>query len=371
MRATKAYINLKNIHHNIDVIQNHISSGVSILTVIKANAYGHGAVEIARELRNSGVDFLGVAFAEEAAELRESGDNGEIIMIVPGRKQDIALLLNYDIQTSVFNLDTLKYYSDYALSQGKKIKVHLYINTGMNRDGIRPESAVEFMKVADNYHGVEFIGLMTHYASSDFRERTFALKQLEKFNYAYEELNKAGYSFQYVHSANSGAIANIPESYSNMVRMGISVYGMMPEEELLDEIPLKPALELKSEVIAVQEIREGETAGYSFQFFIHDSKGTRIAIIPMGYGDGYPRCLSNKAQCLIGGKRYPIVGTICMDQILVEVYDDDIKMGDEVVLIGKQGKEYISVYELANFANTIPYEITTSISKRVPRILID
>ena len=370
MRATKAYINLKNIEHNINTIRKHIPDS-EILTVIKANAYGHGAVEIARELRRVGVSCLGVAFVEEAMELRNSGDMGNIVMIVPGRKEDIALLLNYRIETSVYDMNVLKYYSTFAASQGQKIKAHLFINTGMNRDGIRPEKAVEFMREAESLEGVEFVGLMTHYASSDYRERTFALEQLRRFNYAYEELTKAGYKFQYVHSANSGAIANIPESYSTMIRMGISVYGLMPEEELLDEIPLKPALELKSEVIATQEIREGEYAGYSFQFFVHEGKGTHIAIVPIGYGDGYMRSLSNKAQCLIRGKRYPIVGSVCMDQILVEIFDDEIEVGDEVVLIGKQDSEEITVYELARFANTIPYEITTNISKRVPRVLIN
>jgi len=368
MRATKAFINLSNINYNIDIIRKHIPT-TNILTVIKANAYGHGAVEIAHALRRFGVAFLGVAFPEEGMELRESGDMGKIICIVPGRKTDVAILDNYNIETGVFDIDVLKYYSEYALAHSSKIKAHLFINTGMNRDGIRPDEAVKFMQRAKDFKGVEVVGLMTHYASSDFRERTFALKQLSEFNRAYELLKAEGFDFQYVHSANSGAIANIPESYSTMIRMGISVYGIMPEEELLEQIPLKPALELKSEVIAIQNILEGETAGYSFKYIA--KKNTKIVIVPIGYGDGYPRILSNKAQCIIRGKRYPVIGTVCMDQILVEIFNDDIEIGDEVVLIGTQGNETISVYEIAELAQTIPYEITTGITKRVPRILIE
>ncbi|MEI6090679.1 MAG: alanine racemase [bacterium] len=368
MRATRAYINLKNLEDNIEAIRKEIPES-EILTVIKANAYGHGAVEIARALRRININYIGVAFPEEGAALRESGDLGEIVCIVPCRKDDVSILLNYNIQTAIFDIDILKYYSNYAIANGKVITAHLFINTGMNRDGIRWDKAVEFMELAKSHKGVKIIGLMTHYATSDFRERSFALGQLKDFNTAYEELKKAGFRFQFVHSANSGAIANLPESYYNMIRMGISVYGLMPEEELLDQIPLKPVLELKSEVLAIQEVKSGETVGYSFQYFARND--TRIAIVPIGYGDGYRRSLGNKAQCLINGKRYSVVGSVCMDQIFVEIFQDKIKVGDEVVLIGKQGNEFISVYELANFAGTIPYEITTGISSRVPRIIVD
>lgn len=368
MRATRAEINSKNLIFNLHNIQKTAPKS-EILAMVKANAYGHGAMEIAPILRANGVKFLGVAFANEGVALRKSGDKGEIVVIIPTTKQETEDFIRYDLQTCTADIDVLSHLSEKAVASGKIIKTHLFINTGMNRDGIKPNETEAFLIDAKKLKGIELIGIMTHFAGSDFSDKSFSDGQLRKFKELLNDLAAKGHIFQFIHAANSGAIANIPDSHFNMIRPGISLYGYMPEEKLLDNIELKPILELKSEVLSIKNLRAGETAGYSFKYFAKDD--TKIAIIPIGYGDGLNYSLTNKAKCLINGEFYPLVGSICMDQSMVELgLNNEVKIGDEVVIIGNQGKKSQNAYHLSKLINTIPYDITTSISMRVPRIVV-
>ncbi len=379
MRRTIAEINVRNLIHNIKQIRNK-AQRAEILGIVKANAYGHGAVEIANILRNEGVNYLGIAYPEEGVELRQNGDEGEIIVVVPDSKHEADTIAEYNMQTVVASLDILSTLSDAAIRHNKIIKTHLFIDTGMRRDGIRPKDAVGFMKRSRKLKGIEMVGILTHLGFAESEDPEYYSYQLRAFNKCLAELKSAGFEFQIIHAANSAGISNIPNAVYNMVRPGFAMYGCMPVEKLAIEMNLKPVLSLKTEVLFIKNVFEGDSVGYGHNWTA--AAKTRIAILPLGYGDGYQVALSNKAQCLINGKRYNIIGSICMDQCMVEIgvgedadnMSDNIKVGDEVVIIGSQGGhsggDSITVYELAEKAGTIPYEITTGILKRVPRVLV-
>ncbi len=367
MRSTIAEISLGNLKHNLNMIRNAAGSA-EVMGIIKADAYGHGLIQIASVLRQENMKIIGVAFADEAVALRKSGDNGEIFVTIPGTEYDTELYCAYNIQSSVEDINIVKKLSHEAHSRNMKVKTHLFINTGMNRDGINHNNALDFMNECKSLEGIEMIGILTHFASSELEDRTFASKQLETFNKTLAILSANGFNFKYIHSANSGAIANIPDAKFNLVRAGISLYGYMDYEYLAEKLNLKPILTLKSKVININHINSGDNVGYSLNFV--SDRTRKIAVVPLGYGDGYHRTLSNKAECLIFGKRYKLVGTICMDQCLIDIGNDDINVGDEVVFIGSQFDEKITAYELADKIGTIPYEITTALKWRVPRLYI-
>lgn len=369
MRDTKAFINIKNLKHNVARLRELIP-GTNIIAVVKANAYGHDSIAVTRALREIDVEFAGVAFAEEGRELRKAGDKGKLLLISPGRRDEIDMLLENDMRAAVADMRNLKHWSETASKKGKVLPVHLFINTGMNRDGIEPETAVDFMNEARNLPGIEFEGLMSHFATAEFEDRDFALKQLALFEKTRDELLKSGYDFKYTHVANSGASVNIAEARIGTIRPGLALYGLLPDERLLETLPLRPVMELKSAVTANYRVKPGQTAGYAFKYVNRRQCDTEVAVVPIGYGDGFLRCLGNKADCLIAGKRFPISGSVCMDQILVDTGTFRPEIGAEAVLIGKQGNEEITAYELAKLAGTIPYEITAEISKRVPRVIV-
>jgi alanine racemase len=368
MRSTFAEINLSDIRFNIESIRRH-TSNIPLMAIVKANAYGHGLVEVARVLRSEEVRFLGVAFAEEAELLRRSGDEGEILLIVPPSSFDAETVVRLGVQISAADIDALSAVSAEAVKSGKKVKAHLFIDTGMHRDGIRPDEARRFMRQANALAGIEMVGIMTHFATADSPDRAFALGQLEVFNRTLADLREAGYEFEWVHACNSAAMVNLPEAWFNLIRPGISIYGMMADEALLGRIDLRPALRLVSRVIKTKAIRKGETVGYGMKYIAPED--TRIAVVPLGYGDGYSRSFTNKSQCIIGGRRYELVGSVCMDQLMVDIGDGEVEIGDRVVLVGSSGGEAISANELAGLIGTIPYEITTRILQRIPRIYID
>jgi alanine racemase len=368
MRSTFAEISLSDIRHNIRSIR-RFTSNTPMMAIVKANAYGHGIVEVSRVLRGENVSCLGVAFAGEAEQLRRSGDDGEIMLIVPPSRFDAESVVKYDLQISAADIDAVAAISAEAMKNNKKIKAHLFIDTGMHRDGIRPDEAVDFMEKASAMRGIEMYGIMTHFATADCPDKTFALGQLDVFNRAISDLKKAGYEFRLTHACNSAAMVNLPEAWFDMVRPGISIYGMMPESSLTEKINLNPALQLISQVIKTKSVRKGETVGYSMKYVAR--KNIRIAVVPLGYGDGYFRALTNKSHCLINGRKYRLVGSVCMDQLMVDIGEDDVKIGDRVVLIGNDRGNTITANHLADMIDTIPYEITTSILQRIPRKYTD
>jgi alanine racemase len=367
MRTTTAYINKKNLRYNIRRIR-ALAPNSAIMAVVKANAYGHGLLGISQILRFDGIEFLGVAFANEGVLLRESGDTQPIIVLIPSFPDEAFLFCKYNLQAAISSAEFLEALSKEAEKMNVLVKTHLHLDTGMKRDGIDAKDAVAFMKNYYQLPNIELIAVSTHFATSATNIE-FAKEQLLLFNGTLLKLKEAGFNFRYTHAANSGAIANLPESNFNLVRPGLSLYGYPPTAELRDKLKVKPILSLKTQVVVTRRIKAGESVGYERLFV--SKKDTTIATVPIGYGDGYFKTLTGRAQCLIKGKRYNIVGSICMDECMVDCGDDDIKPGDEVVLIGKQGDEEIWVDDIAGWVGTIPYEITTALSARVSRVYIE
>lgn len=366
MRTTKIKVDLGAMRHNIAALRKRAPNS-GIMAIIKANGYGHGMLETANVCVSEGVEMLGVAYATEGAELRRAGITLPITCIVPVPAWEADALFDNDLQTTIASLACAKNLNELAEKRRIKLKAHLFVNTGMNRDGIKPEQALGFMKEAQKLDNLDIVGLCTHFATSDSSDETFALEQARKFDDCLKELNAAGYEFKYVHAANSSAVLKFPQTHYNLLRPGIAIYGYMSERDQAESMGLKPAMEILTKVIKIQYVKKGETVGYGLRYIAE--KDSKIAVIPLGYGDGFTRAFTNSGVCLIKGKKYRLAGTVCMDQCMVEIGQDDIHQGDDVILMGRdaEGNE-ISVYDLAGIANTIPYEITTLLSKRIPRV---
>jgi len=365
MRLTVAEISFDNLAHNLDFIRAN-SGDAEIMPIVKANAYGHGMTEIASELMKLGISLFGVAFIDEAVELRTAGIKGEIFVLLPEQNQTNAeLCVLHNLTPAIYLIDFFEALNEAAKSENKRTNAHLFVNTGMNREGVSPDEALSLMQKVSELKNVNVNGICTHFATAS-SHIVFANQQLEKFNSTLNILEDNGFSFERIHASNSAASILLPDARFNTVRPGLALYGYSPTVEDDKNFELKPVMTLKSNVVSVRRISEGETAGYGMNYVA--DKETNIALIPIGYGDGYSRQLSNKAHCLIKGKRYPLIGVISMDSCIADVGDDIIQTGDEVVLLGSRGDENISAFELAEIIGTIPYEVLTSFSKRVPRI---
>ncbi len=366
MRGTTAVISTSNIRHNFKRIK-ELAPKSGVMAIVKANAYGHGMINVSKILVEDGVDYLGVAFIDEAIELRKNKIKSKIVVLVPESPEEAHLFVKHNIEAAVSSLEFVKALSASATSQKKIAKIHIYIDTGMSRDGVYTNEALYFVRKCSEMSNIKLVGICTHFSTSG-SDLEFANYQLEKFKKVIKELKNNKFWFKYVHASNSSAIVNLPESQFNLVRPGIAIYGYISDPELADIYDVLPVMELKSKVIAVRGIVKGDSVGYGREFV--SKKDTKIATISIGYGDGYFKNLTNKANCIIKSKKYQIVGTVCMDECMVDVGMDDVKVGEDVVLIGKRGNEEITVDELAVKVGTIPYEITTALSARVPRVFI-
>jgi alanine racemase len=367
MRATVAVINTNNLINNFKTIK-AIAPKSQVMPIVKANAYGHGITEVSKILESAGANSFGVAFADEGIVIREAGIKIPIVVLVPTFPDEAQKFVEYDIQASVSSCDFMKALSEEAVKSGKTAKVHLCIGTGMNREGIQPGDAVQFMKKCAVLPNIEFIAACTHFATSS-TDPAFVKRQLRLFNETLDNLKNAGFTFKHLHAANTGAIVNHPEAHFTIVRPGISIYGYTPVPEMANKLNVKPVLSLKTKIVMTRRIREGESVSYD-RLYVSREPST-IATLPVGYGDGFFKSLTGKAQCLIKGKVYDIVGSICMDECMVDVGDDNVQTGYDVILIGAQGNKSILVPDVAHKAGTIPYEVLTAISARVPRVYIE
>jgi len=365
MRSTIAEIDTVRLRHNFHHIRSR-TSGAAIMPMVKANAYGHGMVECSRIVSEEGADFLGVAFASEAVLLRENGITTPIVVMTPPEPSESAVFCDYDLQPVACSVESMKLLSNEAVARNRILNYHLYIDTGLSRDGILPYEAIDVMNAASALKNLNPIGICTHFATSDEPDTGFAEMQLKSFNQVLDNLKSSGYEFTYIHAANTAGIAHLPEAKFTLVRPGLSMYGCAPTYELESKLALEPILTLKTSVLSLRRLPAGTSVSYGRRYYT--ASETTIATIPIGYGDGYMRALTGKAECLIRGKRYPIVGTICMDECMVDLGNDDIRCGEEVILIGRQGAESITAGQLAGKCGTIPYEILTAISARVPRV---
>lgn len=364
MRTTFAKINLDNLYHNFQQIRTIVGNR-KIIGVVKSNAYGHGLTEIGKALEEFGIDYLAVAFVTEGIALRKSGVQVPILVLVPENDNAIEPCVDYGLDYAFETIDVAKKISSYAFNKGKRAKLHLFVDTGMGRDGASPEYALELIKQCKSLPNIAIVGVMSHFAASE-SDVSYTRLQLSRFNDVVDTLKGSGNEFETIHIANSGALFSSPESWFNAVRPGLALYGYVPNGNVDLQKDFKPVMELHSKVISKRTISKGETVGYGRRFVAEQD--TNVVTIPIGYGDGLFRSLSSTLFCLIKGKKYKVVGGICMDEMMVEVGWDDIHVGDEVVLLGTQGNESITGFEIANQIGTIVYEVLTNISSRVPRV---
>lgn len=367
-----AAINLDHIHENVSNIANHISSHTKILAVLKADAYGHGAVMIAKELENMPKVFgYAVATIEEAMEIRIHRIYKPILVLSYCFPSAYDSAVSNDIRLSVFDVESAVQLNEAARTQGKIAKVHIKVDTGMNRIGLTPdEKGLAIVKEIADLPNIEIEGIFTHFARADEKDKSDTRMQLQRFLDFTRIVKEAGINIPMRHCSNSASIIELPEGNMDLVRAGIIMYGLWPSEEVSQNIVnLKPVMELKSTVCYVKEVEEGIPISYGGTY---RTKGkTKIATITIGYADGYPRCLSNKGYVLIHGKRANVVGRVCMDQMMVDVtHIPDVCRGDTVTIIGEDGNEMIGMEEFSAMSERINYEAVCDIGKRVPRIYI-
>lgn len=363
-----ATIDLDTISENIKAAKDTLKNGTKIMAIIKADGYGHGAVPIAREL-NDLVDTYGVAIVEEGIELRNSGIDKPILILGYTAVEQLNEVIAYDITQTVFQFEIAKQMDEEAKRQGKVAKVHIKIDTGMGRIGYQPcrESIDEIIKISKLEH-IDIEGIFTHFACADMKDKTSADEQLATFVRFTTELAEAGVNIRLKHASNSAGIVDMNYANLDMVRCGITTYGLYPSEEVNKyNLAIKPAMELKTHISYVKELEAGHGIGYGSTFVT--DKLMRIATIPVGYGDGYSRALSNRGRVLIHGKSAPIVGRVCMDQFMIDVSDiPEVAQGDVVTLIGRDGSEEITVEEIGCLSYSFNYEVVCNVGKRIPRI---
>ncbi len=367
-----ATVNLDNIHYNIRHVREAIPKKTKIMAVIKADGYGHGAVRIAQEL--STVDAVwgyAVATIDEALDIIEQGIGKPVLILGYTFPSTIPLAVEYGIRISLFDMESARLLSETAQRSKRKALVHIKLDTGMGRIGIQPDKeGLDFVKCVHDMPGIEIEGIFTHFARADEYDKTPSKEQFSRYTSFIDTLHEEGIDIPLKHCANSASIMELPYTHLDLVRSGIITYGLLPSDEVDESrIKLKPAMEIKSSVIHVKDVPAGTPISYGGTFIT--SHPSRIATLSVGYADGYPRCLSDKGCVLLYGKRYPVVGRVCMDQMMVDVTGNDlVKPGDLATLVGCDGDECITMEEFAEKSGRINYEAVCDIGKRVPRVYI-
>jgi len=368
MRPVWAEVNLENIKHNFREVK-RLSPNSEAMPVIKANAYGHGAVEVAKALKEEGAKRFAVAIADEGIKLREQGILEPILILGYTPPEDLERLLSYNLTPTINHRDLALAYQERVSKLKRTLTCHVKIDTGMGRIGFHHEDLTSILEVFKQKN-LEIEGVFTHFARADEKDLSFTRLQLDRFMAVLDYLKTQGIEIKYRHAANSAAIIQLPEAHLDLVRPGIMLYGEYPSQEVSqDAVILKPAITLKAKVAQVKKVPAGFPVSYGSTFVTKNT--TLIVTLPLGYADGYFRLLSNRGVVLINGKRWPIAGRVCMDQLMVAVDAKEIvNPGEEAVLLGRQGGETITAMEVAGLIGTINYELLTNISARVPRVYI-
>ena len=369
LRPAWVEVSLKNIKHNIREIRRLAGPDRLVTAVVKANGYGHGAVEVSKAALSAGADRLAVSMLSEALVLREGGIDCPILILGWTPERAYETLITNDITTAIYNVEEAKALNQTAERLGKKAKIHIKVDTGMSRIGIVPsEEGVRQACAILALPHLEAEGIFSHFSKADESDKWYAQKQFEKFQQFIHKIEEAcGYQFPIRHIANSAAIIDLPETHLDMVRAGIIIYGLYPSDEVVKEnIDLRPTMTWQAEVSRVQELPADTLVGYGGTY---QTKGlTKVATVPVGYADGYDRHLSNKGVVAYKGHLLPVVGKVCMDQFMVDATGTDIQVGDQVTLIGQNGDAEVTWEEMANTLGTITYELVCKVAARVPRI---
>jgi alanine racemase len=366
VRPTLVEIDLDRLRENFLAIQSHVAPA-KVMAVVKANAYGHGLVRVARLMQDLKADYIGVAVLEEGILLRQAGVTIPVLVMGGILGNQVPHFLKHGLTITASSLETLKAINDAAGRMRVRAKVHLKIDTGMERIGVHYYSAAKFLETSLRCRHMDVEGIFSHFANSDAADLSHAKLQLDRFHEVlsfYDNLGIPPPKFR--HMANSGAILQLPEARLDLVRPGILLYGVYPSDEAVRSVTVRPALSWKSRVVYFKVIAPNHPVGYGSTW--SNDKAVRAVTIPVGYGDGYFRSMSHKAHVIIRGKKYPVIGAISMDQVVVNIGGDSAFNEDEVILIGESGGVSITCEDLAHWAGTIPYEVLTNINTRVPRV---
>ena len=352
MKRAYAEVNLSRLKQNILDIRKKLSPNTKFMAVVKADGYGHGAVEVSKSALEVGVDYLGVAWIGEARQIRLAGITAPILLLSEPAIETVAEIISLKITPTVYTELFVEALATAANANNQQVSAHIKVDTGMGRVGVQPEKALALALKIKSLPELNLEGLFTHFACADDPDNPFTYVQLARFNKVIKQFAENNITIPITHSANSAATRNFPETHGGMVRIGLTMFNEV--------------LSFKSRVAFVKDVPEGFSISYGATY--KTSKPTRIATISVGYADGYSRHLSNRGTVLINGERYPIVGLVCMDMLMVDIGDDLVAMGDEVILIGEQVEEKITVAEIAKLSEVIEYEVLCGIGKRVPRI---
>lgn len=367
-----AEINLANIRHNIREVRRLVGAEREIMAVVKANGYGHGAVQVAKAVLAAGANRLAVARLCEALTLREAGITAPILIFGYLSKEQMAQALQQQLTITVYRLDMAEQLAELAQEAGKSVRIHLKVDTGMGRLGFcEGEQGIREIEQICSLPGLICEGIYTHFATADEKDKTYTKWQLDRFLSLLHVLEQRGITFPLRHAANSAAIIDFPAAYLDMVRPGIMIYGLYPSAEVEQhKVKLLPAMSLKARITHLKKVTSGTKISYGCTYVTPED--TVIASLPLGYADGYPRLLSSRGQVLIKGQRAPVVGRVCMDQCMVDVGKiPDVKVHDEVIIFGQGDQQSLPVEEVADWSGTINYEVVCWIGSRVPRFYID
>lgn len=370
-RITGLEIDLDNLAHNIREISNIVGKDTLITAVVKANAYGHGSLEVGKVFLENGANRLGVSTLSEAVELRKGNIDAPILILNHTPSERYRDIVYYDLITNIYNYEDAKALSKEAVNLGKKVKIHIKIDTGMGRIGFLPnEESIERIIKIGNLDNLEIEGIFSHFARADEEDKLYTREQYKRFSWVIDRLKEKGMEIPIKHISNSAGIIDTPEYNMDMVRAGIILYGYYPSNEVKrDRFKIKPAMTLKSYVSNIKIVEKGTGIGYNQLFTTY--RKSIIGTIPIGYADGYSRTLTGKGEVSIHGKRVPIIGRICMDQMMVDLTDvNGVKIGDRVVLFGHGDSSYPSVEEIAETLGTVSYEIICMMGRRLPRIYV-
>ena len=366
---TWAEIDLDAIAQNAAGLKARAGGRAELMVAVKANAYGHGAVPVAWAAMEGGATRLAVHRTLEGVQLRQAGIAAPILIMGYTVPAESGRVVRWNLTPTVNSKPQAEALSEAAVAQRSALPVHVKVDTGMSRYGLLPDEVLDFVRFLSGLPGLELEGLYTHHCVADLADKAFTRHQFSIYVDVVKRLEEAGFAFPLKHVSNSATTLDLPEMALDMVRCGIALYGLRPSDEVEPAIPLRPALALKSRLARVRTLPAGASISYG-RTHITDEP-TRVALVPVGYGDGYHRILSNRGAVLIHGRRAPIVGRVCMDQFVVDVsHIPAARLHDEVVLIGRQGKEHIPAEEVARWAETINYEVTTSLLPRVVRIYL-
>jgi alanine racemase len=365
LRPTRIEVDLDILAANYRAIVAHVAPA-RVMPILKANAYGHGLIEVGRVVERLGAPFIGVAYLEEALRLREHGVRLPVLVLGGILGSQIPRFLEHDLTLAASSVDKLRAIEEHAAAAGRTATVHLKIDTGMERIGVHWYSAEPLLEESLRCRHVRVEGIFTHFAGADGHDLGHARLQLERFQDVLRFYERRSLPPPLRHAANSGAIVQLRESHFDLVRAGILFYGARPSPEVKAIVPVRQAMRWLTRVVFFKVVKGGNPVSYGGAWVARDD--TRVVTLPVGYGDGYARAMSGRAEVIVHGRRYPVVGRICMDQVMVSIGRDSAYNGDEVVLLGEQGDAAISIEEMAGWAGTISHEILTSINTRVPRV---